>query len=121
MLVRGVVGNVIEQDADVSSVSRFDEPIQVVSGPEERMHVGVVRDVVAEIRHGRREDGRNPDGLDAKPLQIVQAAQDADQITRAVAIAVHERARVDLVDDAALPPEEGGHYVLSIFMSRMSS
>src|SRR5262249_39049307 len=64
----------------------------------------VVGDVVAEVGHRRWEDGRDPDGIDAQPLQVVQPLGDARQVAYAVVIGVLKPARVDLVDDAALPP-----------------
>jgi hypothetical protein len=49
-------------------------------------------------------DRRQPDGVDAEPLEVVEAAADAGQVADAVPVRVGERARVDLVDDAVAPP-----------------
>src|SRR5262249_17333035 len=40
----------------------------------------------------------------AEPFQVIKSADNAWQIAGAVAVAVHERSRINLVDDAALPP-----------------
>src|SRR5439155_14892520 len=57
-----------------------------------------------EVGHRRGEDRREPERVDAEPVQVVEPAGDAAQVADAVAVAVLERARVDLVDDPALPP-----------------
>src|SRR5215475_11150959 len=80
--------------------------IEIIQGTKDRIDVGVVADIVAEIRHWRRIDRRNPDGVHAEPLQIVESAPNADEITNAIAVAVHKRAWIDLIDDAALPPSK---------------
>ena len=58
--------------------------------------------------------GGKPDGIDAQVFQIIQAADDARQVTDAVAVAIGKAARIDLVKDCFLPPlEVRGHgYIL---------
>ena len=73
--------------------------------PKQRIDCGVIGHVVAEILHRRRIDRREPERVDAQPVQVVQARDDPAQVADAVAIRVHEGARIDLIDDAALPPE----------------
>src|SRR5690606_2811371 len=79
---------------------------------ENRVHIGVVGDVVAEIGHRRREDGRDPDRVDPQPLEVVELRREPRQIPDAIAVAVGEGARIDLVDDPALPPKMLSHRVL---------
>ena len=86
-----------------------DQPIEVVEGAEQRIDGVVVGHVVADVEAGRRVDRRQPDGVDAeRPLgpvvDVVELVDQAGQVTDAVVVGVRERARVDLVDDAALPP-----------------
>lgn len=40
------------------------------------------------------------------PLQIVEFVPDAGEISHAIAVAVHKRARIDLLADTAFPPFE---------------
>src|ERR1044071_6164886 len=72
------------------------------------MNPDVIRHIVAEVLHRRRIDRREPNRIEAEPAQIIEPCDQATQIAHAVAIAVHERAWVDLVDNAALPPQIGG-------------
>jgi hypothetical protein len=43
-------------------------------------------------------------------LQIVELAPDAGEIADAIAVTIHKRARIDLIDDAAFPPFEVGQW-----------
>src|SRR5215475_10452155 len=101
-----VVGNVIEQYLEAVAVRVGQKRIEIIETAENWIDVGVVADIVAEIRHWRRINRRNPDGVHAEPLQIVEFAPNADQITNAIAVAVHKRAWIDLIDDTTLPPSK---------------
>jgi len=81
------------------------QPVEVGERPEDRIHGRVIGHVVAEVLHRRRKNRREPERVDAQPAQVIQARENPRQIADAVAVAVHERARIDLVHDAALPPE----------------
>ncbi len=78
--------------------------VEVVEGAEQRVDVAVVGDVVAGVLLRRREEGREPDRVDAEVGERVEAGGDAGQVADAVAVGVRERARVDLVDDGGAPP-----------------
>src|SRR5262245_56914730 len=101
-----MVGNVIEQYFETMAMRVGQKRIEIIQGAKDRIDMGVVADVVAEIRHWRWIYRRNPDGVHAEPLQIVEFAPNADQITNAIAVAVHKRAWIDLIDDATLPPSK---------------
>src|SRR4029079_11601320 len=105
----GVVHHQVEHDPDAPAMRLGDEAIEVGEGPEDRVDRVVIGDVVADIEAGRRVDRREPDRIDAERLlgpvlEVVELADQAGQVTDAVAVRVCERARIDLVDDAALPP-----------------
>jgi predicted secreted protein len=53
----------------------------------------VVRDVVAEVRLRAVEERRDPEGLDAEIVQVIEAPGDAGEIADAVAVRVGERPR----------------------------
>ena len=105
---RGVVGDEVQQDPDPALVCRGDQRVEVRQGAEHGIDVAVVGDVVAEVAHRRPEDRRQPDGVDAEPGEVVQPADQAPQVTDAVPVRVRERPRIDLVDDALLPPRGHG-------------
>ena len=71
---------------------------------EERVDAAVVGDVVAAVLHRGRVEGADPERVDAERLEVAEAPGDAVEVAGAVAVGVLEGARVDLVEDAGLPP-----------------
>ena len=80
-----------------------DEVVEVGEGAVLWVDGFVVRDVVAEVDLWRGIMRGDPDGVDAEGLEVVEALRDAVEVADAVAVAVLEAARVDLVDDSVLP------------------
>ena len=108
MLDRGVAGDQVEQDAEATLVRRRDELVEIVERAELRIDPGVVRDVVAEVGERRGVEGRDPEGVDPEPNEVIEALDDAEKVADAVAVRVLKGPRVDLVDDRVLPPGHGG-------------
>ena len=109
VLVRGVVGHPVDDDLDATPVGPGKQVVEVGQGSENRVDVGVVRDVVAEVGHRRPVERRQPDRghperIIRPVVQVIEVLHDAAQIADAVPVRVGEAARVDLVDHAALPP-----------------
>ena len=99
MPVGGVVGNPVDQHPQPPLVGVGQQEVEVVQGAEDGVDVAVVGHVVAEVGHGRGEEGRDPDGVHPEPLQVVQMPAYPFEVTDAIAVGVSERTRVDLVDD----------------------
>ena len=95
----------VEQDLDRSLRRVGDEAIEVVERAVRRLDVEVVGDVVAVIALWRREARRQPDGVDAEIAKVIEVLTNALDVTAAVAVAVGERSRVQLVDDGVCPPQ----------------
>ena len=75
---------------------------------EQRVDVARVGDVVAVVGHRRHHDRVQPDRVDAEAAQIVEVGSDAVEVADAVAVAVAERARIDLVEHGVGPPRRAG-------------
>ena len=103
-LIARVVGHPVEHDLDRARVAGRDQLVEVGQRAEDRVDVAVVGDVVAEVGHRRGEDRRQPDRLDRERLEVVELRGDPREVPHPVAVRVRERARIDLVDGAALPP-----------------
>ncbi len=88
VLIGGVVGYEVDDDPEPQVVSRGDERIGVGQGPEDRIHVAVVADVVAAVILGRDVERREPYGVDAEPGQVAQTGGDARQVSDAVAVRI---------------------------------
>ena len=74
------------------------------SGAEQRVDLAVVGHVVAGVGHRRGVPRVEPDRVDAQVGQVAEVRADAGQVADAVAVAVGETARVDLVDGGGPPP-----------------
>ena len=105
MLVGGVVGHEVEQNLEPPPMGLHQQIVEIGQRAEARIDVAIVGDVIAEINHRRRVDGRDPDRVDAKADKIVEPPLDPLEVADAVAVGVLKGARVDLVDHARLPPE----------------
>ncbi len=99
--------DLVDQDLQAQLVRLGDHGIEIGQGAEHRVDRAVIGDVVAEVLHRRGEEGRDPDRIDTQRGDMVQPAGNAAQVAHAVAIAVLEAARVDLVDRRAAPPFGG--------------
>ncbi len=108
-VLRGaVVGDDVEQDPQAQRVGLLQERIELFHGAEQRVHAAVVADVVALVHlRGGLERG-HPDPVDAEGGDVRQPGDEAGEVAHAVAVAVGEGARVDLVDDGGLPPVGSG-------------
>ncbi len=104
MLVGRVGIDLVNDDLDAERVRLGDQRIEVGERAEDRIDVAIIRDVVAEVAHRRLEEGREPDRIDAEARDMIEMRGDAGQVADPVAIRVREAARIDLVDDCALPP-----------------
>ena len=108
MLVARVVRHQVQQDPDPPAARVGHQAVEVVQGPEVGMDGTEVRDVVAPVRVGRRGDGREPEAVDAEPLEMVEMRDEAGKVADAVAVGIGEGPRVDLVEHRGLPPRPVG-------------
>src|SRR5699024_3025367 len=104
VLVRGVVRHHIDRQPDTALVQLIDQALERAGVREGGIDAAEVADVIAVIMAGGGEERGDPDSVHTKRLDVVQALDDALQVTRAVAIGVGEGADVDLVDDRVRPP-----------------
>src|SRR5690606_8038817 len=95
----------VEDHLQSPAMCLVDETVEVVERPEHRVDADVIGDVVAEIRHRRGIDRRDPHGVDTEPAEVIEAGHDPRQVTDSVAVRILEGPRIHLIDDPALPPE----------------
>jgi hypothetical protein len=81
-----------------------EQRLELAQAAEQRINRRVVGNVVAEIDHRRGKDRRQPDRINAKFGKIRQARDDAGEIADAITVPVLKRTRINLVEDARLPP-----------------
>src|SRR5215813_11988506 len=105
MLIRRMIRDIVQEDFELTPMGLGHKLIKVFQGTKEGVDIRVVRDIVAKISHGGRKDRRQPERIDPQPLEVIESTGNAGQITNAITITVHERARIDMIDHAALPPQ----------------
>src|SRR5438874_1070417 len=93
MLVRGMIGNEIEQDLQSTGMGGCEQTIEILQRAELRIDAVIVRNIIAEVEHRRGKDRRDPDRIDAEFYQVRNSSDDARQIADTVAVRVLERAR----------------------------
>ena len=99
-----MVGHQVDNHADAAAMRLREQAIEGGEIAELRMDSAVVADVVAPVVERRRVDRVQPDRIDAERAQIVEMRGDAVEIADAVAVRIGKRARIDLIEDGALPP-----------------
>jgi len=104
VLIRCVVWDDVEDDLEIEFMGPSNERVDVIECAELWVNLAVRRNVVAVVVTGRAVKRRQPDDVDTKPFEIVEATGDALNITHAVARAVGKGADVDLVADGTVEP-----------------
>jgi hypothetical protein len=74
MVGRRVAQHQVDQHLEAQRVRGGHERVQVGQRAEARVDVAVVGDVVAEVAHRRRKEGRDPDRVGAELRDVGQAA-----------------------------------------------
>jgi hypothetical protein len=88
MVVRRVVRHEIQNEPDACLMQFGNQAVQIIETAEDWIDRTIVGEVVAEVTERALVYWRQPDGVDAKPFQIVQTRQQADQVAFAVSIGV---------------------------------
>ncbi len=104
VLIRCMVWHKIQDDLDSVRLRFSNQPVEIRQRAVHRIDVFVVAHVVSKIDLRRREARRDPDGIDAKMLQVAELRGDPLQIADAIIIAVGETPRINLVENRVVPP-----------------
>ena len=107
MLVGGVVGHEVEQNLKPPPMGLHQQVVEVSQRAEAWIDVAIVGNVIAEINHRRRVNGRDPDRVDPKADKIIEPPLYPSEVADAVVVGVLKGPRVDLIDHTRLPPERG--------------
>ena len=86
-----VVRDEVEEHAQPELVGAGDQRVGVGERAEERVDVGVVGDVVAEVGHRRAVDRRQPDRVGAEVADVLEPIGDPAQVAEAVAVTRRRR------------------------------
>src|SRR5467141_728988 len=94
-------------------MSCVEKRAEIVKRSIVRINIEIIGDVIAVVAQWRRIKRQQPNGGDAKFLEIIELLDQAAKIADAVAIAVVKCFDVQLVDDRVLVPKGVGHCLLS--------
>src|SRR4029434_10422456 len=83
----------------------LDKHLKIVQGAIVRVHIPVVRNIVAIITEGRGIKRQKPEGRHAEITQIGQLLNKSLEITDTIAIAVIKGPHVEFINDGVLVPE----------------
>jgi hypothetical protein len=109
MLVRGVVDDEIDEDADAAAVGLAHEFDEVSAGAETPVDAVEVGDVVAVVPSRRRLERGEPNRSHAEAFEVIETPGQPFEIADAVAVRVEVGLDVEAVDDRALVPEVADH------------
>src|SRR5258708_6559194 len=104
MLLRGVRPHHVDDDLEVERMGARDQRVEIGQAAERWIDIAIVGDVVAEIRHGRDVERRNPDTVDAERRDVIQLLHDSGQIADAIAVVILKAPGIDLINDGVSPP-----------------
>jgi hypothetical protein len=104
VLEGSVIEHQVQDDRHIPAVGAFQETAEIIHASIFGRAAGIVCHIIAHIEERRGVVGRKPDGIHPQVFQVVQPSFKVHQVTDAVAVAVSEAARVDLVEDGLLPP-----------------
>ena len=90
MLVGSVVGNEIRNESEPSPMRLGDQSVEIPKVPEDPRHIAIICDVISKIGHGRRINRRNPDSVDAKGYNMIQAPNNPRKIAYSMPICYPE-------------------------------
>ena len=104
MLVARVVHHEVRDDPDPPGVRLRHELGELGQGAELRQHRLVVGDVIAAVTQRRGVERRQPEAVDAEPLEVVESADEAGEVTGSGALGVGEGPDQHLVEDGLAKP-----------------
>jgi len=107
VLVRGMRIDLVDQNPQSKLVRPIHQRVKIRQRSEYRINPAIVSNVITEVGHGRCEEGRDPDGVDAQRSDMAKLASNPRQIADPVAIAIREAAGIDLVYRSTAPPFGG--------------
>ena len=98
-------------------VRLVEEVPEVLEGADLGEDVDVVGDVVAAVAQRGREERRDPEAVDAQPLQVVELLASAVEVAGAVGVGVLEGPDQHFVEDGGLEPHRASGWCISSVIS----
>ena len=100
-----MVQDQVDDDPHAAPVRFIEQTAEIFDGAVRRRNAAKVGDIVAVIPERRGIEGKQPQTIDTKPLQIVQLLNQSRKIPDAIVVAVIKCADMELVKYSVLVPE----------------
>ncbi|MNV60331.1 hypothetical protein D3C71_1527910 [compost metagenome] len=104
VLVGGMIHDQVHDQLHAAFMHVLEQLLPIGHCPELIHNVAIIADVVAVIVIWRLIDGREPDNIGAKFLNVVKLGYDALKIPDAVSVGIFEAAGIYLINNAFFPP-----------------
>jgi hypothetical protein len=102
-----VVQNQFCDDAQIASVAFGQKESKIVKASVRWMDADVIGNIVAVVPPRRRAEWQQPQGCDAKVLEVIQLFDKSSKVSSPISVAVVKGANVNFVDDRGLIPAPG--------------
>jgi hypothetical protein len=109
VLVRGVVHHEINEHADAALLGPVGELNEVAERAIAGIDVVIIGHIVTVVALGGSLERHQPEGGDAEPVEVIQAAHQPLEVADAVAIGIHVGADRQAVDHRVLVPQIVDH------------
>src|SRR5688572_20151934 len=104
MLVGCMIQHKINNDTYAALMRGVEKMTKLFERTILRRDRPVIGDVIAIVPQGRRKERKQPETIDAEPLDMVEFLQEAAKVSDPIAISVVKRFDVKLVKDCVLEP-----------------
>ncbi len=108
VLLGGVVGNQVNNDAQAQVVSSGNQCLSLSKRAEHGVNVAVIRHIVTGILLRGAIERRQPNCVNAQIGNGGKPADNACQVAHSITISIGKRSWINLVNDRVTPPVGGG-------------
>jgi hypothetical protein len=88
VLIRGVVGNKIEDESKTALMGLLEQAIKLLHGAEDRVDSAIICDIVSKVGHRRWINGGNPDCIHAQVHKVIKAFANSIEVSNSIPVAV---------------------------------
>jgi hypothetical protein len=64
------------------------QPVEIGEAAKDSSYIAMVGDVISKIRHWRRIDWRDPNGIDSKRYKMIEALIDPRKVANSIPITI---------------------------------
>ena len=104
VFIRGMIQHQIHNNTDISLFCLRDQLLHVIKISEHGVNILIIGNIITVVILGRSAHRRQPDGVNAKLLKIVQSFYNSLDVADPVSVTVLKASGINLVNHRILPP-----------------